>query len=40
MRDTWFKAEAPGIFLGHCAELRGKNHGFMHVVVNVKLAAA
>ena len=39
IRDTWFKAEAPGIFRGQCAELCGKDHGFMPIVVEVKSAA-
>ncbi len=39
IRDTWFKAEAPGIFRGQCAELCGKEHGFMPIVVEVKSAA-
>ncbi len=39
IRDTWFKAEAPGIFRGQCAELCGKDHGFMPIVVEVKTAA-
>jgi len=36
IRDTWFKAEKPGIFRGQCAELCGKDHGFMPIVVEVK----
>lgn len=39
IRDTWFKATEPGIFRGQCAELCGKNHGFMPIVVEVKTAA-
>ena len=39
IRDTWFKADAPGIFRGQCAELCGKDHGFMPIVVEVKSAA-
>ena len=39
IRDTWFKAEQPGIFRGQCAELCGKDHGFMPIVVEVKSAA-
>ncbi len=38
IRDTWFKAEKPGIFRGQCAELCGKDHGFMPIVVEVKSA--
>jgi len=39
IRDTWFKAEQPGIFRGQCAELCGKDHGFMPIVVEVKSPA-
>ena len=34
LRETWAKIEKPGIYRGQCAELCGKNHGFMPVVVN------
>jgi cytochrome c oxidase subunit 2 len=33
IRDTWFKAERPGTYRGQCAELCGKEHGFMPIVV-------
>ena len=33
VRDTWFRAEKVGIYRGQCAELCGKDHGFMPVVV-------
>lgn len=36
VRDSWFQAEKPGIYRGQCAELCGKEHGFMPVVVEVK----
>jgi cytochrome c oxidase subunit 2 len=36
VRDAWFKAEQVGIYRGQCAELCGKEHGFMPVVVEVK----
>ena len=39
IRDLWFKAEKPGIFRGQCAELCGKDHGFMPIVVEVMNAA-
>lgn len=39
IRDTWFKAEKEGIYRGQCAELCGKDHGFMPIVVEVKSAA-
>jgi len=35
VRDTWFKAEEEGVFRGQCAELCGKDHGFMPIVVEV-----
>ena len=35
VKDTWFKAEREGTFRGQCAELCGKEHGFMPIVVNV-----
>ena len=36
IRDTWFKAERPGVYRGQCVELCGKDHGFMPIVVEVK----
>ena len=33
MRETWARIERPGIYRGQCAELCGKGHGFMPVVV-------
>jgi cytochrome c oxidase subunit 2 len=36
VRDTWFKADKVGIYRGQCAELCGKEHGFMPIVVEVK----
>jgi cytochrome c oxidase subunit 2 len=35
VRDTWFRAEKEGIYRGQCAELCGKDHGFMPIVVEV-----
>lgn len=35
VRDTWFKAEQEGIFRGQCAELCGKDHAYMPIVVEV-----
>ena len=35
VRDTWFKATKTGTYRGQCAELCGKNHGFMPIVVKV-----
>jgi cytochrome c oxidase subunit II len=39
VRDSWFRAEKVGIYRGQCAELCGKEHGFMPVVVEVKSKA-
>jgi cytochrome c oxidase subunit 2 len=39
VRDSWFKAEKTGIYRGQCAELCGKEHGFMPIVVEVKSKA-
>ena len=36
VRDSWFRAEKIGTYRGQCAELCGKEHGFMPVVVEVK----
>jgi cytochrome c oxidase subunit 2 len=33
IRDTWFNVKEPGIYRGQCAELCGKEHGFMPIVV-------
>jgi len=33
VRDTWFKVDNPGTYRGQCAELCGKDHGFMPIVV-------
>ena len=38
VRDTWFKAEKVGTYNGHCAELCGKDHAFMPIVVRVVTA--
>jgi cytochrome c oxidase subunit 2 len=35
VRDTWFRAEKVGVYRGQCAELCGKEHAFMPIVVNV-----
>ena len=35
VNETWFRAEETGTFRGQCAELCGKDHGFMPVVVEV-----
>jgi cytochrome c oxidase subunit 2 len=33
LRETWVNIETPGTYRGQCAELCGKDHGFMPVVV-------
>jgi cytochrome c oxidase subunit II len=33
IRDSWFKVDKPGVYRGQCAELCGKEHGFMPIVV-------
>ena len=35
VRDTWFRAEKIGTFRGQCAELCGRDHAFMPIVVRV-----
>ena len=35
IRDIWFTADNPGTYRGQCAELCGKEHGFMPIVVEV-----
>jgi cytochrome c oxidase subunit II len=35
VRDTWFRAEKIGTYYGQCAELCGKEHAFMPIVVRV-----
>jgi len=35
INESWFKAEKTGIYRGQCAELCGKDHGFMPIVVKV-----
>ncbi len=39
VRDTWFRAEKVGVFRGQCAELCGKDHAFMPIVVDVRSEA-
>jgi len=36
IRDSWFKADKAGTYRGQCAELCGKDHGYMPIVVEVK----
>src|SRR3569832_2082505 len=35
IRDSWFKADKIGTYRGQCAELCGKDHGFMPIVGKV-----
>lgn len=39
VNETWFKAEKVGTYRGQCAELCGRDHGFMPIVVVVKTQA-
>jgi cytochrome c oxidase subunit 2 len=34
LRETWVNIEKPGTYRGQCAELCGKDHGFMPIVVH------
>jgi cytochrome c oxidase subunit II len=36
INDAWTRVSQPGIYRGQCAELCGKDHGFMPIVVEVK----
>jgi cytochrome c oxidase subunit 2 len=36
VNELWFRADETGTFRGQCAELCGRDHGFMPVVVEVK----
>ncbi|KPK40653.1 MAG: hypothetical protein AMJ69_01500 [Gammaproteobacteria bacterium SG8_47] len=36
INDAWARIEQPGIYRGQCAELCGKDHGFMPIVVEAK----
>jgi cytochrome c oxidase subunit 2 len=35
INETWFQADVAGTYRGQCAELCGKDHGYMPVVVEV-----
>jgi cytochrome c oxidase subunit 2 len=39
VNELWFRADEPGIYRGQCAELCGRDHGFMPVVVEVRSQA-
>jgi cytochrome c oxidase subunit II len=36
INEVWFKANEIGVYRGQCAELCGRDHGFMPIVVEVK----
>jgi cytochrome c oxidase subunit 2 len=36
VNEAWTKVEEPGVYRGQCAELCGKDHGFMPIVVVAK----
>ena len=38
INETWTNISKPGIYRGQCAELCGKDHGFMPIVVKVMAA--
>jgi cytochrome c oxidase subunit 2 len=39
VNEMWFRADRVGIYRGQCAELCGRDHGFMPVVVDVRSQA-
>jgi cytochrome c oxidase subunit 2 len=39
INEAWTKVDEPGLYRGQCAELCGKDHGFMPIVVEVKSEA-
>jgi cytochrome c oxidase subunit 2 len=39
VNEIWFEAKEVGTYRGQCAELCGRDHGFMPIVVEVKSAA-
>jgi cytochrome c oxidase subunit 2 len=38
INEAWTNVDVPGVYRGQCAELCGKDHGFMPIVVEVKSA--
>jgi cytochrome c oxidase subunit 2 len=36
INELWIRVEEPGLYRGQCAELCGRDHGFMPIVVEVK----
>ncbi|MES2673994.1 MAG: cytochrome c oxidase subunit II [Pseudomonadota bacterium] len=39
INEIWTRVDKPGVFRGQCAELCGKDHGFMPIVVEAKESA-
>jgi len=39
INEIWTRIEEPGVYRGQCAELCGKDHGFMPIVVHAKSQA-
>ncbi|PCI21505.1 MAG: cytochrome c oxidase subunit II [Piscirickettsiaceae bacterium] len=39
VNEGWVKVDKPGVYRGQCAELCGRDHGFMPIVVEVKSEA-
>ena len=39
INELWFSADKVGVYRGQCAELCGRDHGFMPIVVDVKSQA-
>ena len=41
VNESWFKVDAdkPGLYRGQCAELCGRDHGFMPIVVDARSKA-
>jgi cytochrome c oxidase subunit 2 len=35
LNETWFKAEAEGMYYGQCSELCGKDHAYMPIAIRV-----
>jgi cytochrome c oxidase subunit 2 len=35
LNETWFRAEAEGLYYGQCSELCGKDHAFMPIAIRV-----
>jgi cytochrome c oxidase subunit 2 len=36
VNELWFRADKAGVYRGQCAELCGRDHGFMPIVVEVR----